>query len=926
MTAPSFNYFYRVELTVVRLGDQIQSGTQTVRTKVSKTFNFVSKSLRDAVTPSDRETMVPILESVGEVTLNAGEFLPSTSFSSISIINSRGSFGADRRFSDVLERYTPINQDVTFYVGESDNFTDMPSSWVQIASGQVQSWSTALGGQEPTIAFQIAPYKISERIMNLEVSRDIAGMENAPDSSLGVALPIVFNMINQNVDVDIRNYQQCTPTRISADGSETAKYAVCSLMYQHTTSAVVNDIYIKKTWETDAEEWGVFGLGVATPSYLTTTGATTAPNTYLASAYRIPEITTTTSDRYTGFLVQGVSLSAVGGSSNPSRVSTASIDAYILRVDKDTYTVIDEIARGRAQLANYDALNNVSGTNFTINISFNQPVFLELNSERSYDFYIAYESTGWAAGDMNFRLHPTASRLMVKVSGATDGDWKIISPAPSNIIAHRLRVVSGTIQDHEPTYSKDGFTYSSITLSQPTADVGQVNSALDSINIIAIVLGFRKYNANPALAESIYSFSDALYWLSFEWNGEQWVDVNNVDITTLNQSHYIPLFKPSFNAGLTSGTSTFYDATGPGTNGFLAYKDSGYITIIPHIDNTGPSDLYVLGASDGFSKEIRLNDAPLTALTLRQNVPVTLVYNGTYYNIATDTFGINTHRARYLHGIIEGKISYSQLISEIARGCAAKVGILSSKKLFMYPWGVTVRPAFNIPQADIIPLSWEMRDPSTIINRTQITFKRIYAIQENVNSQDGYNYSIDFSNNAYAPAQEITAESKALYGVQNIVENTFNTFGLSMTKLGVGNPGYLTGVITNSQPLDGTTVDFSVDFLAEYYMTRFALPAVYCSFVVPWHRYKNIKMFDVITFAHSEFPAYYGTDPNARPGVVVSGSNTTAIPNAGYGQELTRGQTYRGLVEGISYVMAMEHAPAIRLTVLVLLNREYDPT
>ena len=60
--------------------------------------------------------------------------------------------------------------------------------------------------------------------------------------------------------------------------------------------------------------------------------------------------------------------------------------------------------------------------------------------------------------------------------------------------------------------------------------------------------------------------------------------------------------------------------------------------------------------------------------------------------------------------------------------------------------------------------------------------------------------------------------------------------------------------------------------------------------------------------------------------MVIVGSSTTSVPNAGYGQELTRAQTYRGLVEGLSYVMAMEHAPAIRLTVLVLLNREFDPT
>jgi hypothetical protein len=818
MTAPSFNYFYRVELTVVRLGDQIQSGTQTVRTKVSKTFNFVSKSLRDAVTPSDRETMVPILESVGEVTLNAGEFLPSTSFSSISIINSRGSFGADRRFSDVLERYTPINQDVTFYVGESDNFTDMPSSWVQIASGQVQSWSTALGGQDPTLVFQIAPYKISERVMNLEVSRDITGMENAPDSSLGVALPIVFNKIHSNQTTPLSSYPQVTPARISVDGAESAKYALCSLFYQHTTARVMTNYYVKKAWETDADVWSPVSFTRDVDSYLTTTGSTTAPNTYLASAYRIPQHAA--GSNATAFIVQGVSFSAVGGSSNPSRSSDASIDAYILRVDKDTYTVIDEIARGRAQLANYDALNNVSGTNFTINISFNQPV-------RAYDFYIAYESTGWAAGDMSFRLHPTASRLMVKVTGATDGDWKIISPAPSTIIAHKLRVVTASAVSHESTYSKDGFTYASLTLSQPTADVGQSNPPLESLSIVALVEGFCKYSDNSRILDA----NNALNWLSFEWNGEQWVNVNAVDTTTLASSHYTSLF------------------TSPGT-----------------------------------------------------------------------------HRARYLTGIVEQKTSYSQVITEIARASAAKIGILGSKKLFMYPWGITIEPAFNIPQADIIPLSWEMRDPSTVINRLSVSFNKIYAIEEGMDVQEGYGYSIDFSSPSYLPAQQITEESRTLYGVQNIVENTFNVFGYSDYYANVGLPGYLTGIISNSQPQEGGVVTFSVDFLAEYYMTRFALPAVYCSFVVPWHRYKNIKMFDVITFAHSEFPAYYGTDPSARPGVVISGSNTTAIPNAGYGQELTRGQTYRGLVEGISYVMAMEHAPAIRLTVLVLLNREYDPT
>jgi hypothetical protein len=85
-------------------------------------------------------------------------------------------------------------------------------------------------------------------------------------------------------------------------------------------------------------------------------------------------------------------------------------------------------------------------------------------------------------------------------------------------------------------------------------------------------------------------------------------------------------------------------------------------------------------------------------------------------------------------------------------------------------------------------------------------------------------------------------------------------------------------------------------------------------------------MFDVISFHHSEFPAFYGTDPNARPGVVNDGTSITSVQAANNGEELVRAKSYRGLVEGVSYVMAMEHAPAIRLVVQVLINPEFDPT
>ena len=108
--------------------------------------------------------------------------------------------------------------------------------------------------------------------------------------------------------------------------------------------------------------------------------------------------------------------------------------------------------------------------------------------------------------------------------------------------------------------------------------------------------------------------------------------------------------------------------------------------------------------------------------------------NSHYLPLLSDDNAVGTQRARYITGIFDSKVTYSQVISEIARASAAKIGIFSSKKLFMYPWGITATPAFNIPQADIIPLSWEMRDPSTVMNRISVAFSKVYALEESVDS------------------------------------------------------------------------------------------------------------------------------------------------------------------------------------------------
>jgi hypothetical protein len=879
MSSSKFNYFYRVDVTVAEVAQALETGTTSVRSVNTKTYTFVNKYLRDANSASDRETFIPILKSIGEVTLNSGEFLPTVSFSSITIDDTRGSFGVDRKFSDLLERFTVIDQPITFYIGESENDTDSGGSWTQIGKGQIVSWSRAASSDFPTISFQIIPFKISDRIMNLEVSRDILGMENAPDSSLGRPLPIIFSKPNISQTSQLDRYPQTLPVRISADDASTVKYAVATHMYQTTQARIASNYYIKKTWEDSGDVWAsIHFTRAAQDNTASPVGTYYTLNTYQSTAYKLPEVSSTNNE--TGFLVGGAQFRCRGQGTS-GRTSSARLSIFILQVDRTTNTVVSELARGGTALSAYDSLNNVLNNDFSIKINFDAPTVVELTSARIYDFYLGWEVIDYnAALDLLFYKNTGASDRIVKASGDPNTTWRIAADS-TGIVAHKLLIVTGVANNHESTYTKDGLTYSSVTFSQTAPDTGQTVPSLDSMEIVLLAEGMDIYGINAwatGTAYPAYSF------------------VSNAG------NHY-----KTINGGVSGATAPTH-TSGSASDGGVTWKYlPGGARLITPVDVAEM-------ISYSWNGESWSNVGALDSTSLESS----------HYD---KLFAANqSHRARYLTGIIDAKSTYADVMTEIARGSACKVGVLVSQTLFIHPWGISDDPSFNIPQADIIPLSWEVRASATIINRAQISFQKTYAISEAQATATGFQYSIDYSSDNYLATKQITEISRALFKVQNIVENNFSVFGYSDYYLNVGTPGYLTGGISESQPSDGTNVVYSVDFLADYYISRNAYPATYCSFVVPFHRYKDIKMFDIVTFAHSEFPAFYGTDPNAKPGVVDNGSTVTAVTNAGYGHELTRAKTYRGTVEAVSYVLAMEHAPAIRLTVLVLLNREYDPT
>jgi hypothetical protein len=812
----------------------VVSGTDEVREIETKVYKLVNKFVQDAGDPTDRETMLPILQSIGEVTLSSGEVLPSISISQVTIDNSRGSIGNDRRFSDILERYTIIQQPVEIYFSQSSNQSDAPTSWVKIATGVIQSWQIAISGDSPSLTFSITPYNIEEKPMNLEISRDVVGMENAPDANLNKPLPVLFNKTEINT-LDAITYPEVSPTRISADGATTGVYALTTQMYQVTKANTISRLFINKTWDDGESPWATIKTDVATPSYLTPNAASYySIRTFESVAYRVPNFTTS------ALLVTGVQLKAKPSSSSPARVSTGYLSVFVLLVNSLTKLVKAELTRGRVSLANYDSQNNGTLPSFSINVSFATPIVIDPGISSDYEFYLGWEGTDIKPDDAQLFKYSPASPTQFSVlrkdkdiSGNTSqNEWAI--GTDSNLIAHKFLTTTATFDNHVNTYTKDGLTYSKLTLTQGEPDTGQVNPTLDALQIIVPMEGMYDY----ATSEPLYKPPQILEKAARTWNGEEWVDEGLVDTTSLQASHY---------------DIVFYD--------------------IAALISDGPS-----------------------------------------------------HRARYVSGIFDSKVSYTQFITDVCKGSACRLGCFSDGKLFVYPWGVTAAPSYHIPQEDIIPLNWEGRDGQSIVNRIILTAEKTYAIKQEALDRDGYTISIDYSAENYPAVKNITEQSYSLFGTKNAQETTFNVFGFNDKTANIGLPGYLTGGPSSSQIVDGDEVVYSIDFLAEYYLARFGLPMTYCSFVVPYHRYKDIKMFDVITFAHTDFPAYYGTDPAPEPGVVEYGASVIYASQANEGYELVRAQTYRGLVEAVSYVLAMEHAPAIRLTVQVILNRNFDPT
>jgi len=170
----------------------------------------------------------PIIKSIGEVGSSVGDFLPEAISSSIILDNSPNSFGFERRFSDLLDRYTIINQQIQIAIGIGVEGSSSTATRATEYVGVVQS--IAISDNEIRIA--IAGQGINDRIMTCVVDgANLTVYPAAPSQSLGQSIPIVLGssvevkpILIEDTNSNIVKYAYQTTLGTQFKGGSISKY------------------------------------------------------------------------------------------------------------------------------------------------------------------------------------------------------------------------------------------------------------------------------------------------------------------------------------------------------------------------------------------------------------------------------------------------------------------------------------------------------------------------------------------------------------------------------------------------------------------------------------------------------------------------------------------------------------------------------
>lgn len=173
------------QLAVLTLKSKTESVGSNAEIKLYLTNREIVGVPAQTIDGSIPDVYVPILDRLGEVGQSMDVFMPRETSFEISINCKPGSFGYERRFVDLLDRYALVEQPVSVYYGYADNEGQEPT-WTIQARGVMQSPRLS----QDYLSIRVNNNPIQYKYLGSVIDAD--RFPDAPQGSYGQTIPIVF--------------------------------------------------------------------------------------------------------------------------------------------------------------------------------------------------------------------------------------------------------------------------------------------------------------------------------------------------------------------------------------------------------------------------------------------------------------------------------------------------------------------------------------------------------------------------------------------------------------------------------------------------------------------------------------------------------------------------------------------------------------
>lgn len=484
----------------------------------------------------------PILRGISGVGARMGEYLPQTLTGSLIIDNLPNSYGYERRFSDLFERYTPIDQQVRIYAAQdNDDDWQWAADWLQVYKGKMKNYR--IDPQSGTLSINIESAPLKSQVMTKLI--DPAVFTDAPTGALGRAIPFV---IGQSVEV--------FPILVLADPDDPI-YAYATNL---STDFEVNGVTALYGLDSDGT-YKEFVLTTSTSAVLSQTGAagTALPSGLFELAFKLD---------YTGsgdnYALSGGKVTFYGPGTGGAVSGKISIRLY---VEDPSSGGPSQTAVGEATIDKNDYQTQMqAGTNFDAVFSFRRHVIL--SGDQTY--WLGISSTNNVTDSRLYHplMNDGTKTAYYRGYEATSNvnTWTAGTAGTSSGLYCAFYPVAIDDSPTGMTADSHGLSYAYFKISQSGPGPGQTNPNLSAFSLVVLMDGLTDDGSGTitgSAGANITRPDHVVKLLDRVWDGADWV-AGSMD-TSKFSTQQTAAFSASTNnyyrqiRGATSGRATASD-------------------------------------------------------------------------------------------------------------------------------------------------------------------------------------------------------------------------------------------------------------------------------------------------------------------------------------------------------------------------------